>query len=141
LEPSKSQTRPTIDIFGGFFKRRAIRRFLLVLSGHLAKDYGHRGPYTPAQVESTLRRYKTASPRYWPYAMAIFCDPDTLKALPTRKGEPSFSTLRSEIGSDVFAAADFSPSDVARYASEHGAAGFGDSADGAMHGHDGGGHH
>jgi len=134
--------RPLVDIFGWVFKRRAIRRFLLVLSGRLAKDYGHRGPYTPAQVESALRRYKTAPPRYWPYALAIFCDLDALKALPTGRGEPSFEGLRSEIGSDVFASASFSPGDVARYASEHGAFGEGGPvSDGGFHGHDGGGGH
>ena len=72
MKPLKTSTprifdrRPTIDIVGGFFKRRAIRRFLLVLGGQLAKDYGHRGPYTPAQVDSTLRRYKTTSPAIGP---------------------------------------------------------------------------
>ncbi len=126
------------------FKRGAIRNYLRVLSGHLVKDYGHRGPYTPAQVESALRRHKAPAPRYWPYALAIFCDPDELARLRPRHSSRSFNELRAEVGTGYFGgSSDFGVNDIVRYAGEHGGSAGGVHSGDAVghHGGDGGGHH
>jgi len=132
-----------IGIFERRSKRRAIRAYLSVLSGQLAKDYGHRGPYNPAQVEAALSRHKAPSPRHWPYALAIFCDPVELQRLRPDKTERPFSELRTEVGSGYFSGADnFDVNDIARFAGEHGGVSGAHAADAAFHhGGDGGGHH
>jgi hypothetical protein len=131
-----------IGIFERLSKRRAIRRYLSILSGQLAKDYGHRGPYTPAQVEAALSRHKAPSPRHWPYALAIFCDSVELERLRPEKTERPFNELRMEVASGYFSGADyFDVNDIARFAGEHGGGvGGAHSGDAAFH-HGGGGHH
>ena len=138
-------------LFGHFFatlsKRRAIKLYLKRLSGALRDDYGHVGPYTPAQVEATLRR------RRFPlgqaaYALAIFCDGgDPQLLIELQKQSKSLAALRKEVADAHFGGDyGFSPSDVSSYSADYGAhghnsfGGHGGDHGGGHSGGDGGGH-
>lgn len=117
-------------------RRRAIKRYLRRLPSLLSRDYGHRGPYTPEQVESTIRRHNVTSVAFAPYAMAIFSDREKVEAL-WRQADArhDYDRIRYEIGSAYFGGdASFTREDVARHSSESHREG------GGHHGHDGG-HH
>jgi len=118
-------------------KRRAIRRYLRVLPRRLWEDYGHQGPYTPAQVETSIRRHKVSSPRYAPFAVALFCDATHSPRSGTEdRRAPNHDALRRELAWTYFGGDEnFSVRDVARHWTEH-RGGFH-----AAHGADVGGHH
>lgn len=126
-------------------KRRAIKRFLRRLPRPLFEEFG-RDPYTPGQIETTIRRLRLAPPAYWPYALAIFCDADQLKLLRAqRNGDDDYERLRGEVGDAFFGGdAGFTANDVSRDAGQHhgGGQSFGE-GDGGHHGGGdaGGGHH
>ena len=123
-------------------KRRAIRRFLTILPRRLFEEFG-RAPYTPEQVEATIRRFNLSAPRHWPYALAIFCDPVQLARLrQERGGLEDYRRMRDEVGAGSFGGnGDFSANDVARNAGETGGHfGSGGHSDHGG-GHDGGGGH
>jgi hypothetical protein len=129
-------------------RRRAIRRFLRVLPRRLLEDYGHQGPYTPLQIEATIRRHKVSSPRYADYAAALFCDADQLRQIQTNDvRSPDYGALREELAGPYFGGdPDFTWKDANRITSEHGGGDFsahhsGEGADTGHHGGDGGGHH
>jgi hypothetical protein len=125
--------------------RRAMRRFLTALPRHLRRDYGHRGPYTPEQVEATIRRHKVTSPSFAHYAQAIFCDRESVERLWRERGSDlSFDDARAEIANAYFGGqTDFTEADTARYSSE--SSGHGADAGHGVHANDssshGGGHH
>ena len=124
-------------------KRGAIKRYLKALPRKLYQDYGHKGPYTPGQVESTLRRYKVSSPDCWPYALAIFCDRESLERMRHERGL-DHEALRREVGATYFDGdGDFTTEDVARHWGDAGAheSGGGHAGHGGDHGGDGGGGH
>lgn len=131
-------------LISAWLRRRAIHRYLRRLPRRLYQDYGHAGPYTPAQVEATMRRHKIGPLSHAAYAVAIFCD---LKRLPEFQPDhgPSYGELRAEIG-DAFFEGDsgFTLRDVASH-SEASESGGGEHAGGHHHGvdHHGGdgGHH
>jgi hypothetical protein len=111
-----------------------MKRHLRRLPSLLNHDYGHRGPYTPEQVESTIRRHRVTSLAFAPYAMAIFCDREKVEAL-WRKGDAphNYDVLRHEIGAAYFGGdAGFTREDMARHSTEA----CGESS--GHHGHDGG---
>lgn len=124
-------------------------RYLKVLPRQLFKDYGHKGPYTPSQIDSSLERAGLASTRFVPYAIALFCNPAELRRLQDENGLAcDYADVRRELSNAYFGGEpDFSPADVARYSAEHGSlaeTGHGghNSADGGgHHGGGGGGHH
>ena len=142
------RVNPIIRFVGFIRKRIVLKRFLTVLPRRLVQDYGHRGPYTPAQIESTISRHKLSPQRYWPYALALFSDRQGLERL---RGEPDRSHdylgLRAELGGMFFEGdPDFTIGDVYRYSAEHSSHGEsgGHSGDGGSHhagGDAGGGHH
>jgi hypothetical protein len=112
----------------------------------LNRDYGHRGPYTPEQVESTIRRHGVTSPKFAPYAMAIFSDRDKVEALWRQTdARYDYDRIRHEIAAAYFGGdASFTLDDVARHCSE--ASGGGGGHHGSDDGHhdasaSGGGHH
>jgi hypothetical protein len=135
---------PISRFLASMHKRRVVGRYLKILPRHLRHDYGHRGPYTPAQVEATIGRYAVSSRKYSAYAVAIFCDRDELQRLVSEgKGHPDYEALRTELSAYYFGGdSDFTFRDVARYAAQHGDHSHGDShsGDGAAH-HGGGSHH
>jgi hypothetical protein len=126
-------------------KRRAVRRYLKALPKQLFEDYGHRGPYTPGQVESSIGRAKLSA-EFCPYAQAIFCDS---AALPS--GRHDFRAIRHELGRTYFTdgaggGGEYTYAEVSRLVGEPG--GYGGHGDGGAsggeaghHGGDGGGHH
>ncbi len=137
---------PITDFLEALRKRAAIRRYLKRLPRKLFQDYGHLGPYTQGQVESSLQRHRvSSSPEFLPYALAIFCDPESLERMRREHGA-DFETLRKEVGSTCFrgeGGVDFTTEDVARHwgqVSGHEGAG-GHSGHGGDHGGDGGGGH
>ncbi len=84
-------------------KRHAIRRYMAVLPAQLRKDFGHRGPYTPGQVESAIVRSGRVSSAFLPYAIAIFCDAEVLKTLKLEGFEDhNLGALRSEVADRYF---------------------------------------
>lgn len=118
-----------------------------MLPKRLVADYGHRGPYTPSQVEHTVKRYKLPAGEHLPYALSIFCDEAKLKE---HWNELRFdrNRLRGEVADTFFDGnPDFALSDVFRYSRESaGAVGSHEHANGGSHdghGHSdgGGGHH
>lgn len=138
--------RDTISRISSFLgKGRAIRRFLTVLPRRLLQDYGHRGPYTPAQVASTIRRWKISPPRYVAYALAIFCNRASLDQLDHERGRPhQYEDIRAEIGQAYFGGdSDFTIRDIGRFWVEHGGEGSADahSTHNGIHHDGGGGHH
>jgi hypothetical protein len=144
--PPTTSSDPVSRWFYAARKRTAMRRYLRRLPKQLSEDYGHRGPYTPKQVEASIQRAKLSA-EFAPYAQAIFCDE---AALPTG-GRHDFRAIRHELGGTYFenggGGGDYTYSDVARYVGGHGGyeshgggegSGYGD---GGHHGGDGGGHH
>jgi hypothetical protein len=118
----------------------ALRHYSKVLPYRLRADYGHQGPYTPAQIDGTLRRYRVGNKRYAPYAIAMFTDG---KALPATWNGSPLQAIRGEISAYWFDGAAFDYRDVMSYCSHYG----GDSGQCDANGHtggehsDGGGHH
>ena len=104
-------------------QRRAIKRYLTVLPRRLIADYGHAGPYTPAQVEMTIQRYRISEAQFISYALAIFCDRAVLAQLPHEVWTTSdFDALRSEVAGAYFSGdREFSYRDVEAYSAHHGA--------------------
>jgi hypothetical protein len=64
------------DRFARRGRRKAIGLYLTRLPALLARDYGGRGPYTPAQVERAIARHGIAGGAFSAYGLAIFCDRD-----------------------------------------------------------------
>jgi hypothetical protein len=125
--------------------RRATRRYLRLLPRLLSRDYGHRGPYTPEQVETTIRRHRVTSLKFAAYAMAIFSDRDGVEAR-WRQTDAlhDYERIRRDIGSAFFGGdAGFTPEAAARHSSETYAEGSGHQGHGGGHNDssDGGGHH
>jgi len=57
-----NQPRPDQSLFWRRCTReRVVGRYLKILPRHLRHDYGHRGPYTPAQVEADDRQVRGSS--------------------------------------------------------------------------------
>jgi hypothetical protein len=121
-------------------KRSAIRLYLTKLPRQLVEDYGHGGPYRPAQVDASIIRAKLAS-EFGSYAHAIFCDEAELRR---QVNWPQYEALRSEVAARFLGCGpSFTYSDVSRYIGEHGHSGHGDSYGGyggdfGHGGHDGG---
>jgi len=99
-------------------KGRTLHLYSRLLPSRLRADYGHRGPYTPAQIETTIRRYKVGDRRYIPYAIAIFADN---KALPATWNGSELQGVRNEVSAAWFDGASFSYLDVISYCSDRGA--------------------
>ena len=142
----ESQARPhktKLDLQGAimrFFerirKRKAIGGYVRELPRLLAKDYGRRTQYTPAQVRSTIERYHLNG-IYSCYAIAMFSARDAFDQFHEANGEHcSYDAMRGEIAGDYFGGnADFGFSDTIATLSDGNA--------GHDHGssHDGGGGH
>ena len=129
--------------FVTFIRRRlATRRFLTALPRRLRQDYGHRGPYTPEQVEATIRRHKVASLSFAHYAQAVFCDRESVEKLWRDCGRGyDYDEVRAAIGDAYFDGdAGFSDADVARFGGES-SSDISDGGHGGVHSGDGGGHH
>jgi hypothetical protein len=122
-------------------RRGAVRQLLRRLPRPLYQDYGHRGPYTPEQVESTLRRQKIAPRRFWPYALVIFCDEDNVRRV-SRDGEKPYEDMRAEVATAFFAGdIGFTAREVNHYAESYGAHALPETGFGHEPGGHGGGHH
>lgn len=80
-------------------QRKAIALYLAQLPGLLAKDYGARGPYTPAQVERAISRHRIGAGEFSAYSLAIFCDRDDVAET---RPEIDYDTLRAEIAEAFF---------------------------------------
>lgn len=128
-------------MISAWLKRRAIRRYMSRLPRRLFEDYGHAGPYTPAQVEATMRRHRIGPLRHAAYAVAIFCDPKRLPEFQPDHG-PNYSELRAEIG-DAFFEGDsgFTLREVGGYGGAPESSGHGGGEHSGGHHGDGGGHH
>lgn len=127
-----------------WLRRRAIRGYMRRLPRRLFEDYGHAGPYTPAQVEATLRRHKAGPLNHAAYAVAIFCDPKKLPPFDPGHG-PDYGAMRTEVG-DAFFGGDsgFTLREVGGYGGAPESSGHGGESGGGHHGGhsgDGGGHH
>jgi hypothetical protein len=125
-----------MQFFERIRKRKAIGGYVRKLPRLLAKDYGRRMQYTPAQVRSTIERYHLNG-IYSCYAIAMFSARDAFDQFHEANGEHcSYDAMRGEIAGDYFGGnADFGFSDTIATLS--------DSNAGHDHGnsHDGGGGH
>jgi len=117
-------------------KRKAIGSYVRKLPGLLAKDYGRRTQFTPAQIRSTIERYHLNG-IYSCYAIAMFSARDAFDHFHEASGEHcSYDEMRGEIAGDYFGGnTDFGFSDTLATVS--------DSTSGHDHGnsHDSGGGH
>ena len=95
--------------------RRALYRYLRILPEKLLRDYGHKGPYTPEQVEATIKRNNTCSLEFAPHALAIFSDRASVEHLWRERGyKENFDQLRADVGNAFFGGdADFMAPDTA----------------------------
>ena len=59
-------------------KNTTIRKFRRKLIPELSKRYGGKGPYTRAQVETTIRKLRL-NDRYIRYAYLMFCEQEVLE--------------------------------------------------------------
>ena len=83
-------------------KHKAIGSYVRKLPRLLAKDYGRRMQYTPAQVRSTIERYHLNG-IYSCYAIAMFSARDAFDQFHEASGEHcSYDAMRSEIANDHF---------------------------------------
>lgn len=121
-------------------KGSALYQYQRTLPYRLRADYGHLGPYTPAQVDQTIRRYRIGNDRYVPYAVAMFADG---KALPDFWNGRRIQPIRDELSSTYFDGEPFSYQDVlSHYGDQAGHCGDTSAHAGGDHAHDGsGGHH
>jgi hypothetical protein len=128
-------------MISAWLKRHAIRRYMSRLPRRLFQDYGHAGPYTPAQIEATMRRHRIGPQRHAAYAVAIFCDPKRLPEFQPDHG-PNYRALREEVG-DAFFEGDsgFTVRDVGGYGGAPESSGHGGGEHSGGHHGDGGGHH
>ena len=109
---------PVTQWFNDLRKRSAIRRYLSALPPQLLDDYGHRGPYTTAQVEASIRRAKL-SLEFRAYAQAIFGDVEEL--LLRHPERDHFDELRRELAWRYFGGGPrFTYLHVTRYVRLHG---------------------
>ena len=95
-------SNPISSIWRWGQRRHAIGRYLKVLPRRLREDYGHRGPYTPTQIEACIVRHRISSLRYVDFALALFCDPAHLRQLQREDGGTDFEAVRQQLGSDYF---------------------------------------
>jgi len=117
-------------------RHAAVRRYLTRLPPMLLKDYGHRGPYRPLQVEATICRHKGFSRRFIPHAQALFCDEASVRAAWRDAAiNARYEAIRNDLADAFFSGGDYSYADVARYSAETGPEGS------TGHGGEGGGHH
>ena len=104
---------PVTRWFSGLRKRRAIKRYLILLPRQLLEDFGHGGPYTTAQVEASVHRAKL-SREFVAYAQAIFCHVEEL--LLRHPDRDHYDLLRRELALHYFGGGPgFTYLDVARY--------------------------
>ena len=117
-----------------FGKRRAIGSFLRALPKRLREDYGHLGPYSAEQVERCIIRHRVSGSDFIPYAIAIFCSPDSFDAGELRGSQyGDLTALREEVAGSYFEGnQQFDLKDVFSHSAEHSAAGVS-----AEHGHGG----
>ena len=113
---------------------------MTILPRQLVEDYGHGGPYRPAQVDASIGRARLAK-EFARYAQAIFCDEAELRRQVNWTHTKSW---RHEVAASYFGGGPrFTYNDVSRYISEHAYSGHGDSYGGyggdfGHGGHDGG---
>ena len=109
----------------------------------LRRDYGHGGPFTPEQVESTIKRHRVMGATLSHYAVAIFCDRETADRYWREAGrEHDYRDLRGEIGSVCFEGdGNFSLHDAMRHSAESETHAGSDISAHGDHGHHGGSHH
>ena len=128
-----------------FRTRHVVGRTIRALPRLLRKDYGHAGPFTPAQVQATLQRNGLALSTAQPYALAVFCDPAQLaehQRASTRAID--FPSLRRDAADWYFGGdTGFTASDVMTFAENHdqGGAHGGHGYDSGHSSDGGGGHH
>lgn len=124
-------------------RRLAMRRCVKTLPRRLRDDYGHIGPFTPAQVVRTVQRHRLSAPYVVQYAVAIFCDREAAEqAWRALDRQPDYEALRADVGGAYFSGElDFRAEDVSRHSAEHGAHGGHESHGGGHHGGGGEGHH
>ncbi len=60
-----------------FGEKSAIRKFWKKLTPELSKRYGGRGPYTQAQVDTTIDSLRL-NKKYIQYAYLMFCEEEVL---------------------------------------------------------------
>jgi hypothetical protein len=94
-------------------KRRAIRSYVRKLPGLLAKRYGYKRWYTPAQIRRTAEDYDLDTD-YLCYAYATYADVADFVAFHTESGQScSYEEMRGEVADHFFQGhSDFTTQDL-----------------------------
>lgn len=107
MERAQPAPHPLLRPFASLARRAAVGRYLRQLPALLVEDYGHGGPYGPAQVEASVRRHGF-SLRHLRYAQALFCGGAELGG--------GVETIRAELAGQYFDGnVNFSRAAVAAY--------------------------
>src|SRR5215471_14107694 len=90
------------NVFRKWRKHRAIRSYVYKLPGLLAKRYGHKRWYTPAQIRRTAEDCGLDTD-YLCYAYATYVEEADFQALHAESGQVcSYDAMRGEIAHDYF---------------------------------------
>jgi hypothetical protein len=93
-----------------------LARYFKVLPRRLREDYGHSGPYTPLQVDSTLRRHRIGPARHSGYAVALFSES---ALLPDTWNGRRMDKLREELSTTYFGGSPIVYEAVVSHCSDH----------------------
>jgi uncharacterized protein DUF6559 len=93
MQRAQPSRHPLLRPFAALAKRSALKRYLRRLPAVLIEDYGHGGPYWPAQVDAAVRRHRFPLKQV-AYAQALFCDQAEL-------GD-AFEAIRAELAKRYF---------------------------------------
>ena len=88
----------------GFFKKRAIRKYIKTLRSELPKRYGKSKHYTEGQIRRTVSDLNLNN-KYIYYALAMYMTEKLYSQFPdisSLSGMSDYITMRNEIISDVF---------------------------------------
>jgi hypothetical protein len=85
-----------MNLFASFWRKRALKRYACELPGHMAKAYGARKFYTPAQIKVSIEKLKL-DPAYVAHGYAACLSKETFDCLPTElRGSLPYQELRAE---------------------------------------------
>ncbi|AZZ94099.1 hypothetical protein EUZ85_26630 [Hahella sp. KA22] len=90
-------------MLSGFFKRRALNKYLRVLPSALRKDYGGGPQYTVGQIMTAISKYGLSG-KYTHYAVALFAVQENIEAAFTEHfPELEYERVRKELADRFFA--------------------------------------
>ena len=105
------------------FKKRAIKKYILVLPPELKKRYGGIGPYSEGQVRTTVESLGL-SKKYMSYAIVLFCAPHLL--IESGYDDSKVESMSAYLAAKFASGSPIGGGDVSSYSGSGDFGGFGD---------------